>query len=196
MTKASMVFHWLIAHLVPVPSFQSHPSKYTVHMRNQDKPSYATHHDWHSSQLQYDSSLLYTYTVTYHGFAASFDSNQADSHTTRARKFLDLNTEFDSHNTQVLNQASKRRHNWSFRHQCVARIEKLQQFRFTQYFHTKVRPVWVRTQFQTHFVAKKLIAAWNFSKDKCMNSGWREDENHMREREREREFIRDFLFIF
>ena len=74
-------------------------------MRNQDKPSYATHHDWHSSQLQYDSSLLYTYTVTYHGFAASFDSNQADSHTTRARKFLDLNTEFDSHNTQVLNQA-------------------------------------------------------------------------------------------
>ena len=141
MTKASMVFHWLIAHLVPVPSFQSHPSKYTVHMRNQDKPSYATHHDWHSSQLQYDSSLLYTYTVTYHGFAASFDSNQADSHTTRARKFLDLNTEFDSHNTQVLNQASKRRHNWSFRHQCVARIEKLQQFRFTQYFHTKVRPV-------------------------------------------------------
>ncbi|KAF3953306.1 hypothetical protein CMV_021236 [Castanea mollissima] len=75
-------------------------------MRNQDKPSYATHHDWYSSQLQSDSSLLYTHTVSYHGFVASFDSDRADSHTTRARKFLDLNTEFNSHTTQVLNQAS------------------------------------------------------------------------------------------
>ncbi|XP_023884446.1 subtilisin-like protease SBT1.8 [Quercus suber] len=98
---------------------------YIVHMKHQDKPSsYATHHDWYSSQLQSDSSLLYTYTNAYHGFAASLDSDQADSlrrsdsvlgvyedtlytlHTTRTPEFLGLNTESDSYNTQVLDQAS------------------------------------------------------------------------------------------
>ncbi|XP_030943616.1 subtilisin-like protease SBT1.8 [Quercus lobata] len=98
---------------------------YIVHMKHQDKPSsYATHHDWYSSQLQTDSTLLYTYTDAYHGFAASLDSDEADSlrrsdsvlgvyedtlytlHTTRTPEFLGLNTESDSHHTQVLNQAS------------------------------------------------------------------------------------------
>ena len=112
--------------LLPLLSVSAMPKQtYIVHMKHQDKPSsYATHHDWYSSQLQTDSSLLYTYSDAYHGFAASLDSDEADSlrrsdsvlgvyedtlytlHTTRTPEFLGLNTEFDGHNAQVLDQAS------------------------------------------------------------------------------------------
>ena len=87
----------------------------------------------------------------------------------------------------------KQHHNWSFWHWCVARIEKLQQFRFNQDFHLVVRPVWVWTQFQTHSVAKKLIAAWSFSKGYRMASGGGEGENRMRERVSSSEIL-DFIF--
>ena len=43
-TKASMVFHWLIAHLVPVPSFQSHPSKYSPH--ENPRETFLCHPPW------------------------------------------------------------------------------------------------------------------------------------------------------
>ncbi|KAF3959255.1 hypothetical protein CMV_015917 [Castanea mollissima] len=115
----------LLLPLLSVSAMAKAKQTYIVHMKHQDKPSsYATHHDWYSSQLQSDSSLLYTYTDAYHGFAASLDSDQADSlrrsdsvlgvyedtlytlHTTRTPEFLGLDTTFDSHNTQVLDRAS------------------------------------------------------------------------------------------
>ncbi|XP_042497093.1 subtilisin-like protease SBT1.8 isoform X2 [Macadamia integrifolia] len=108
---------------------------YIVHMNHHHKPSpFATHHDWYVSHLQslssHPSSLLYTYTTAYHGFAASLDPNQAaslhlsssvlgvfddsvyDLHTTRTPEFLGLDTNLaswasDGHRTQDLNQASQ-----------------------------------------------------------------------------------------
>lgn len=115
----------LLLPLLSVSAMAKAKQTYIVHMKHEDKPSsYATHHDWYSSQLQSDSSLLYTYNDAYHGFAASLDSDQADSlrrsdsvlgvyedtlytlHTTRTPEFLGLDTAFDSHNTQVLDRAS------------------------------------------------------------------------------------------
>nr|POE78995.1 subtilisin-like protease sbt1.8 [Quercus suber] len=101
---------------------------YIVHIKHQDKPfPYATHHDWYSAQLQSlsgsDSSLLYTYTDAFYGFAAKLDSDQAESlrrsevvlgvykdtlyplHTTRTPEFLGLNTESRQYN-HFLEQAS------------------------------------------------------------------------------------------
>ncbi|XVE53980.1 hypothetical protein DITRI_Ditri03aG0046000 [Diplodiscus trichospermus] len=107
---------------------------YIVHMKYQDKPlSFETHHDWYSSSLQSLSatpadSLLYSYTTSFNGFAASLDPEQAESlrklesvlgvyedtvytlHTTRSPQFLGLEAEFGlwaGHNTQQLEQASR-----------------------------------------------------------------------------------------
>ncbi|XP_043720411.1 subtilisin-like protease SBT1.8 isoform X2 [Telopea speciosissima] len=106
---------------------------YIVHMKHHHKPSsFATHHDWYVSHLQslssHPSSLLYTYTTAYHGFAASLDPDQAKSlrlsysvlgvyqdsvyhlHTTRTPKFLGLDTDhglWAGHPTQDLDEASE-----------------------------------------------------------------------------------------
>ncbi|KAA0055770.1 hypothetical protein IC582_003140 [Cucumis melo] len=107
---------------------------YIVHMKHHALPSeYLTHHDWYSASLQSLSSssssdsLLYTYTSSFHGFAAFLDSEevellrQSDSvlgvyedtvynlHTTRTPGFLGLDSDFglwEGHTTQDLNQAS------------------------------------------------------------------------------------------
>lgn len=91
---------------------------YIVHMNQNSKPdSYSTHRDWYSASLQSlsldsssdsDSSLLYTYSSAYHGFAASLEPDQAELlrryhsvlgvyedqvyqlHTTRTPEFLGL----------------------------------------------------------------------------------------------------------
>ncbi|GAB4853711.1 hypothetical protein Ancab_017903 [Ancistrocladus abbreviatus] len=109
---------------------------YIVHMNHHQKPSiYPTHHDWYSANLQSlssdpssASSLLYTYTTAYHGFAASLTPYQAASlrqspsvlgvyedtlyslHTTRSPEFLGLDVEeglWAGHSTQDLNAASQ-----------------------------------------------------------------------------------------
>ncbi|KAJ4958353.1 hypothetical protein NE237_025464 [Protea cynaroides] len=106
---------------------------YIVHMKHHQKPSsFETHHDWYTANLQTvssdPSSLLYTYTTAYHGYAASLDRDQAESlrrsdsvlnvyeesvyslHTTRTPEFLGLNTDLGSSaglRIQALDQASQ-----------------------------------------------------------------------------------------
>ncbi|KAF6146619.1 hypothetical protein GIB67_008905 [Kingdonia uniflora] len=87
---------------------------YIVQMNHHEKPlSYATHHDWYTANLHSISpstSLLYTYTTAYHGFAASLDSAEVEAlrrsdsvlgvfeesiytlHTTRTPEFLGLDS--------------------------------------------------------------------------------------------------------
>ena len=80
-------------------------------MKHQDKPfTYATHHDWYSTQLRslFDSdfSFLYTYTDAFYGFAAKLDPDQAEA---LRRSDLVLGVyedKFLSQNTQLLEQAS------------------------------------------------------------------------------------------
>jgi subtilisin family serine protease len=131
MASISMALLCFFASFAFLPFLSAMPKQtYIVHVKHQDKPSsYVTHHDWYSSQLKSlsdsdsDSSLLYTYTDAYHGFAASLDADQAESlrrsesvigvyedtvynlHTTRTPEFLGLEIE-SGHNTQVLDQAS------------------------------------------------------------------------------------------
>ncbi|XAR51085.1 Cucumisin [Bertholletia excelsa] len=98
-------------------------------MKNHQKPpTFATHNDWYSDQLQSSDSLLYAYSAAYHGFAAALDPTEAEAlrrsdsvvgvyedtvytlHTTRTPKFLGLETQFGlwaGHTPQELNQASQ-----------------------------------------------------------------------------------------
>ncbi|XP_010261834.1 PREDICTED: subtilisin-like protease SBT1.8 [Nelumbo nucifera] len=120
----------LLLHCLSVLAKQT----YIVHMKHHLKPlSYATHHDWYSAQLQSlsssgSSTLLYTYSTAYHGFAASLDPDQVEAlrlsasvlgvyqdsiytlHTTRTPEFLGLDTDLSlwaGHRTQDLDQATK-----------------------------------------------------------------------------------------
>ncbi|GKV17936.1 hypothetical protein SLEP1_g28386 [Rubroshorea leprosula] len=106
---------------------------YIIQMKHQDKPeSFQTHHDWYTASLHslsFDSSsLLYSYTSAFHGFAASLDDEQVESlrksesvlgvyeesvytlHTTHSPQFLGLDSQFglwEGHSTQDLEQASR-----------------------------------------------------------------------------------------
>ncbi|MCD7453519.1 hypothetical protein HAX54_021219 [Datura stramonium] len=57
---------------------------YIVHMKHHLKPpSFSTHHEWYKTHLQSltsssQNSLLYTYTIAYHGFAASLYPHEVD----------------------------------------------------------------------------------------------------------------------
>ncbi|KAK1377844.1 subtilisin-like protease SBT1.8 [Heracleum sosnowskyi] len=90
---------------------------YIIHMNHHNKPQHFTnHHHWYLSTLQSlptatSSSLLYTYTTAYHGFAASLSPSAASTlrkhrsvigvyeddlytlHTTRTPEFLGLDSE-------------------------------------------------------------------------------------------------------
>ncbi|KAL0333688.1 UNVERIFIED_CONTAM: Subtilisin-like protease SBT1.8 [Sesamum angustifolium] len=107
---------------------------YIVHMKHHQKPaSYATHSDWYSDHLQSltsgaGDSLLYTYDVAYHGYAAALTPEEVESlrqsgyvvgvyedtiyslHTTRTPEFLGLESGLSpwaGHSLQELNQASQ-----------------------------------------------------------------------------------------
>ncbi|KAJ8555401.1 hypothetical protein K7X08_012897 [Anisodus acutangulus] len=41
-------------------------------------PHFSTHHQWYKSHLQYENSLLYTYTISYNGFAASLYPHEVE----------------------------------------------------------------------------------------------------------------------
>lgn len=122
-------FSVLLLLLLLVQQCRSEKRTYIVHMKNHDKPlSYATHHDWYSANLQSlsasaEDSLLYTYTNSYTGFAASLDPDQAELlrksdsvvgvyedtvytlHTTRTPEFLGLAVD-KGLSAQDVNQAS------------------------------------------------------------------------------------------
>ncbi|PHT59517.1 Subtilisin-like protease SBT1.7 [Capsicum baccatum] len=56
---------------------------YIVHMKRHLKPpSFSTHHQWYKSHLQsltsHDNSLLYTYKIAYHGFAARLEPSEVE----------------------------------------------------------------------------------------------------------------------
>ncbi|KAI3851046.1 hypothetical protein MKW92_045461 [Papaver armeniacum] len=113
---------------------------YIVLMNHNLKPiTYSSSNEWYTAHLQYftsesdtnaaesESSLLYTYDAVYNGFAASLESEQAESlrksdsvlgvyedtvyqlHTTRTPEFLGLNTGmglWTGHSTRDLDNAS------------------------------------------------------------------------------------------
>ncbi|KAJ9162712.1 hypothetical protein P3X46_022468 [Hevea brasiliensis] len=103
---------------------------YIVHMNRNSKPhSYATHHDWYQSLTTTSDSILYTYTTSFHGFAAYLSRQEADSlsnmdvvlnvfedrvysvQTTRTPQFLGLDYNFglidDGREFQEIEQASQ-----------------------------------------------------------------------------------------
>ncbi|OVA03787.1 Peptidase S8/S53 domain [Macleaya cordata] len=100
-------------------------------MNHHQRPlSYASSDEWYTAHLQSltsESSLLYTYTTAYHGYAVSLDPDQAEAlrrsdsvlgvyeesiytlHTTRTPEFLGLDTGLGlwaGHSTQDLEHAS------------------------------------------------------------------------------------------
>lgn len=122
-------FSFSVLLLLLVQQCRSDKRTYIVHMKDHDKPlAYPTHHDWYSANLQSlsstaEDSLLYAYTNSYNGFAASLDPEQAELlrksdsvvgvyedtvytlHTTRTPKFLGLAVD-GGLSAQAVNQAS------------------------------------------------------------------------------------------
>ncbi|KAL5698300.1 hypothetical protein ACHQM5_029358 [Ranunculus cassubicifolius] len=110
---ATVMWLWFVVLLLVFDSFVAKKT-FIVRMNHNLKPlMYETHHEWYSACVRSvssdpSSSLFYTYTSAYHGFAASLDSHQAESlrqdhsvlgvyedvlyslHTTRTPKFLGL----------------------------------------------------------------------------------------------------------
>ncbi|XP_074280786.1 subtilisin-like protease SBT1.8 [Silene latifolia] len=120
-TKIYSYFSFLLIFLLHIHSSISSPLKtYIIHMNPHSKPpSFFTHHDYYSSTLlslssssssqTHSPSILYTYSSSYPGFAASLTPEQADElrsssgdvvgvyddmvyqlHTTRTPQFLGL----------------------------------------------------------------------------------------------------------
>ncbi|XP_011078099.1 subtilisin-like protease SBT1.8 [Sesamum indicum] len=128
---------WFLAVSFVIPSclhLTCAKKTYIVHMKHHQKPaSYATHSDWYTDHLQSltsgaGDSLLYTYDVAYHGYAAALIPEEVESlrqsesvvgvyedtiyslHTTRTPEFLGLDSglgPWAGHSLQELNQASQ-----------------------------------------------------------------------------------------
>ncbi|CAL0314618.1 unnamed protein product [Lupinus luteus] len=135
----SPFFVLIILSLLSLSSSTSLDSKstYIVHIKHQNKPDiYSTHHEWYTATLSSLSTigsnsnpLLYTYTSSYNGFAASLTPQQVDElikydsvigiyqdtlyqlHTTRTPEFLGLQTHSGLPIGLVNETLNKRLHN-------------------------------------------------------------------------------------